>query len=56
MPMRCFQDEELLNIEWQNDDRTILEKDVDLDFGIMPEYNGDTPTKAPDRNYTYTFS
>ncbi len=54
--MRCFQDEELLNIEWQNDDRTILEKDVDLDFGIMPEYNGDTPTKAPDRNYTYTFS
>ena len=56
MTMRCFQDEELLNVEWQNDDRTILEKDVDLDFGIMPEYNGDTPTKAPDRNYTYTFS
>ncbi|MBQ7073881.1 InlB B-repeat-containing protein [bacterium] len=54
--MRCFKDEELLNVEWKNDDGTIIEKDIDLDFGIMPEYNGPTPTKAPDRNYTYTFS
>ena len=56
LPMRCLKDETDLKVIRINDDGTILETDEHLDFGIMPEYNGSTPTKAPDENYIYEFS
>ena len=42
-------------VTWKNGD-TILETDEDVEYGAIPEYNGETPTKAMDDKYTYKFS
>ena len=42
-------------VTWKNDDGTELEKDTDIPYGEMPEYNGTTPTKADDENGRYVF-
>ena len=42
-------------IKFVNDDGKVLYSEV-LEYGQMPEYVGDTPTKAEDKDYTYTFN
>ena len=42
-------------ITWKNYDGTVLEKDEAVGYGIIPIYNGATPTRPADDKYTYTF-
>lgn len=42
-------------VTWQNYDGTVLEVDEDVEINSTPSYDGETPTKAPDAQYTYSF-
>ena len=42
-------------VTWKNGD-TVLETDTGVAEGATPTYDGTTPEKAEDENYTYTFS
>jgi hypothetical protein len=42
-------------ITWKNYDDTVLEKDENPEEGTIPAYNGETPERPADVQYTYTF-
>ncbi len=42
-------------VTWVNRDGTVLEKDENVPFGTMPEYNGETPTLPATEDCTYEF-
>ena len=52
-----FDKEEIFyRVTWLNEDETILEVDEKVKKGATPKYNGETPTKAEDDEYFYTFN
>ena len=43
-------------VTWKNWDGTTLDTDTDVAEGTTPTYDGETPEKAEDEQYTYTFA
>ena len=43
-------------VTWNNWDNSNLETDTRVAVGATPSYGGETPTKAEDAQYTYTFA
>ena len=43
-------------VTWKNYDGTILEIDGDVEYGVLPTYDKEVPTKPDDTENTYTFT
>ena len=50
----CAWQEKTYKIEWKLDDETVLKVDK-VKEGVLPEYNGSTPTKEPTNDKVYVF-
>lgn len=47
--------EDTFTVTWKNGD-IIIEIDKNVEYGIMPKYDGEIPKQAPDNENKYTFS
>ena len=48
--------EETYTITWKNYDGSVLETDTNMAYGSTPTYDGATPTRDGDAQYSYAFS
>ena len=53
--MLAAETKDTYTVTWANDDGTVLETDESAAF-TLPSYEGETPVKAPDAQYSYTFA
>ncbi len=42
-------------VTWRDADGTVLETDMDVEYGTTPTYDGKTPAKAPTAGHSYVF-
>lgn len=46
----------LFTVTWKDEDGTVLETDENVPYGTTPSYDGETPSKASDNDFSYFFA